>query len=257
MAGGSGPETNLAAARFSHFLFLLNVERAIGIGLRTVDLHPDRFYWPKPDCFRDFNGRVFHRSGRKQTDLPKENTMTMDTLQELYLEQLQDVYDAEKQLVKALPKMAKTATNDELKAAFEQHLEQTEEHVSRLERIFEELGEKPKGKKCKAMQGLIEEGKEMMEEDASQEVMDAGLICAAQKVEHYEIASYGCLRTYAEMLGFDDQADLLQETLDEEKDTDENLTELAVSCINLEAEEGEEEEEEEGEEQAPARGKAK
>ena len=182
--------------------------------------------------------------------------MTMDTLQELYLEQLQDVYDAEKQLVKALPKMAKTATNEELKAAFEQHLEQTQEHVSRLERIFEELGEKPKGKKCKAMQGLVEEGKEMMEEDASEDVMDAGLICAAQKVEHYEIATYGCLRTYAEMLGFDDQADLLQETLDEEKDTDENLTELAVSCINLEAEEGEDEDEEEGEE-APARGKAK
>jgi len=185
----------------------------------------------------------------------------MDTLQELYLEQLQDVYDAEKQLVKALPKLVKTATNDELKAAFEQHLEQTEEHVSRLERIFEELGEKPKGKKCKAMQGLLEEGKEMMEEDASEEVMDAGLICAAQKVEHYEIATYGCLRTYAEMLGFDDQADLLQETLDEEKDTDENLTELAVSCINLEAEEGEEEEEEEGEgeekgenEEQPAKG---
>jgi ferritin-like metal-binding protein YciE len=182
--------------------------------------------------------------------------MTMDSLQELYLEQLQDVYDAEKQLTKALPKMAKTATNEELKAAFEQHLEQTQEHVSRLERIFEELGEKPKGKKCKAMQGLIEEGKEMMEEDATEDVMDAGLICAAQKVEHYEIASYGCLRTYAEMLGFDDQADLLQETLDEEKDTDENLTELAVSCINLEAEDEEDEEEEEDEE-APAKGKAK
>jgi ferritin-like metal-binding protein YciE len=187
--------------------------------------------------------------------------MTMDTLQELYLEQLQDIYDAEKQLTKALPKMAKSATNDELKAAFEQHLEQTEEHVSRLERVFEELGEKPKGKKCKAMQGLLEEGKEMMEEDASEEVMDAGLIGAAQKVEHYEIATYGTLRTYAELLGFDDQADLLQETLDEEKDTDENLTELAVSCVNLEAEEGEdeEEEEEEGEENTekaqPAKGK--
>ena len=189
--------------------------------------------------------------------------MTMETLQELYLAELQDVYDAEKQLVKALPKMAKTATNDELKAAFEQHLEQTEEHVSRLERVFEDLGEKPKGKKCKAMQGLIEEGKEMMAEDATEEVMDAALIAAAQKVEHYEIATYGTLRTYAEMLGFDDQADLLQETLDEEKDTDENLTELAVSCVNLEAEEGEEaeEEEEEGEENEekaqPAKGRGK
>ena len=175
--------------------------------------------------------------------------MKMETLQELYVEELQDVYDAEKQLVKALPKMAKNANNEELKAAFEQHLEQTEEHVSRLERVFEELGEKPKGKKCKAMQGLLEEGKEMMEEDASEEVRDAAMIAAAQKVEHYEIATYGTLRTYAEMLGFDDQADLLQETLDEEKDTDENLTELAVSCVNLEAEgEDEEEEEEEGEE---------
>ena len=174
--------------------------------------------------------------------------MKMETLQELYLEQLRDIYDAENQLLKALPKMAKTATNDELKAAFETHLEQTEEHVARLDRIFEELGEKPKGHKCEAMKGLIEEGKQMMEEDAAEDVMDAGLICAAQKVEHYEIATYGCLRTYAEMLGFDEQADLLQETLDEEKDTDDNLTELAVSCINVEAEEGENEDEEEEEE---------
>lgn len=176
--------------------------------------------------------------------------MKMETLQELYLEQLRDIYDAENQLTKALPKMAKTATNDELKAAFEQHLEQTQEQISRLDRIFEELGEKSKGHKCEAMKGLIEEGKQMMEEDAEPEVMDAGLICAAQKIEHYEIATYGCLRTYAEMLGFDDQADLLQETLDEEKDTDDNLTELAVSCINLEAEEGDEEEEEESAESA-------
>ena len=174
--------------------------------------------------------------------------MKLETLQELYLEQLRDIYDAENQLTKALPKMAKEATNEELKAAFEQHLDQTEEQISRLDRIFEELGEKPKGHKCKAMLGLIEEGKELMGEDASEDVMDAGLICAAQKIEHYEIATYGCLRTYAEMLGFDEQADLLQETLDEEKDTDENLTELAVSCINLEAEEGEEGEEEEEEE---------
>src|SRR5688500_6326167 len=187
--------------------------------------------------------------------------MKMETLQELYLEQLRDIYDAENQLLKALPKMAKEATNDELKAAFEQHLEQTEEQITRLDRIFEELGEKSKGHKCKAMLGLIEEGKEMMQEDADEDVMDAGLICAAQKVEHYEIATYGCLRTYAEMLGFDEQADLLQETLDEEKDTDENLTELAVSCINIEAEEGEseEDEEEEGAEAkaTPARGRGK
>lgn len=184
--------------------------------------------------------------------------MKMETLQELYVEQLKDVYDAENQILKALPKMAKTATHEELKAAFEQHLEQTQEHVSRLEQIFEELGEKSKGKKCEAMKGLIEEGKQMMEEDADEDVMDAGLICAAQKIEHYEIATYGCLRTYAEMLGFDDQADLLQETLDEEKDTDDNLTELAVSVINIEAEDAEDEEEEEEEsEEAPANRRGK
>lgn len=170
--------------------------------------------------------------------------MKMESLQELYLEELKDIYDAENQLVKALPKMAKAATNEELKAAFEQHLEQTQEQISRLERVFEELGEKPKGKKCEAMKGLLEEGKQMMEEDASEEVMDAGLIAAAQKVEHYEIATYGTLRTYAEMLGFDEQAELLEETLDEEKDTDDNLTELAVSCINLEAADDDEDEEE-------------
>jgi ferritin-like metal-binding protein YciE len=186
--------------------------------------------------------------------------MKMETLQELYVEQLKDIYDAENQLMKALPKMAKEATNEELKAAFEHHLEQTEEQISRLDRIFEELGEKAKGHKCKAMAGLVEEGKELMEEDADEDVMDAGLICAAQKIEHYEIATYGCLRTYAEMLGFDEQADLLQETLDEEKDTDENLTELAVSCINLEAEEGEESDDEETEETSakqPAKGRGK
>lgn len=171
--------------------------------------------------------------------------MKMESLQELYLDELRDIYDAEQQLVKALPKMAKTATNEELKAAFEQHLEQTQEHVARLEKVFEDLGEKPKRKTCEAMKGLIEEGKHLMEEDADEDVMDAGLIAAAQKVEHYEIATYGTLRTYAETLGFDEQADLLQETLDEEKDTDENLTELAVSCVNIEAAEDEEEEEEE------------
>ena len=166
-------------------------------------------------------------------------------LQELLVDELKDLYSAENQILKALPKMAKEATNEELKAAFEQHLEQTEEQISRLDRIFEELGEKSKGHKCKAMAGLIEEGKELMEEDADEDVMDAGLICAAQKVEHYEIATYGCLRTYAEMLGFDEQADLLQETLDEEKTTDEKLTEIAESTINVEAAEEEAEEQEE------------
>ena len=181
--------------------------------------------------------------------------MKEETLQQLYIEELRDIYDAENQLLKALPKMAKVATNEELKAAFEQHLEQTEEQVRRLEQVFESLDEKPKATKCEAMKGLLEEGKRIMEDHKDEEeLLDAGLIAAAQKIEHYEIATYGTLRTWAELLGLDEQADLLEETLDEEKDTDENLTELAVSCINLEAagedaEEDEDEEESEGEEE--------
>jgi ferritin-like metal-binding protein YciE len=172
--------------------------------------------------------------------------MKMQTLKDLYLDELKDTYDAEQQLLKALPKMAKEASNEELRAAFEQHLDQTQTQVERLEQVFEELGEKPKGKKCEAMKGLLEEAKSMMEEAEDEDVRDAAMIGSAQKVEHYEIAAYGTLRTYAELLGYDEQAELLQETLDEEKETDENLTELAVTCINMEAndEEGEEEEEE-------------
>src|SRR5205809_1121892 len=192
--------------------------------------------------------------------LNQKEFMKIESLRELYLEELRDVFDAENQLVKALPKMVKAAQNEELKAAFEQHLEQTQEHVERLNRVFEELGEKPKGTKCEAMKGLLEEAKKMMDETQDEETVDAAMIAAAQKVEHYEIATYGTLRTWAELLGFDEQADILQETLDEEKDTDENLTELAVSSVNLEAageegeeeEESEEDEEEEGEEKAKA-----
>ena len=171
--------------------------------------------------------------------------MKMQTLKDLYIDELKDTYDAEQQLLKALPKMAKEASNEELRAAFEQHLDQTHTQVERLEQIFEELGEKPKGKKCEAMKGLLEEAKSMMEEAEDEDVADAAMIGSAQKVEHYEIAAYGTLRTYAELLGFDEQAELLQETLDEEKETDENLTELAVSCINMDANEDEEGEEEE------------
>jgi ferritin-like metal-binding protein YciE len=174
--------------------------------------------------------------------------MKMQTLKDLYIDELKDVYDAENQIAKALPKMAKEASNEELRAAIEQHLDQTQTQIERLEQIFEELGEKAKGTKCEATKGLLEEAKRMMEEAEDEDVRDAAIIGSAQKVEHYEIAAYGTLRTYAELLGFDEQAELLQETLDEEKETDENLTELAVSCINMEAneEEGEEEEEEEG-----------
>jgi ferritin-like metal-binding protein YciE len=185
-------------------------------------------------------------------------------LKELYIDELRDIYNAENQLIKALPKMAKAANSEELRAGFEEHLEQTKGHAQRLEQIFSALGEKPSGKKCKGMEGLIEEGKEMMEEDLEDEALDAGLISAAQRVEHYEIAAYGCVRTYAKILGEEEAASLLEQTLEEEKETDEKLTELAEN-INVEAagsgsEEGEEGEEDEGETQrrTPARrGKAK
>ena len=163
----------------------------------------------------------------------------MSKLRETFLDELADLYDAEKQLIKALPKMAKAAEHEELKAAFETHLEETQEHVNRLEQVFRAFGSKPKGKKCKAMQGLIEEGEEIIDE----EMGDAALICAAQKVEHYEIASYGCLQSWATLLEENESADLLQETLDEEKATDEKLTQTAESAINLEDENEQEEEE--------------
>jgi ferritin-like metal-binding protein YciE len=179
----------------------------------------------------------------------------MKNLNELFLEELADLYSAEQQLVKALPKMAKAASSEELKEGFEMHLEQTEEHVRRLEQVFEIFGEKAKAKKCEAMAGLIEEGKNMIEEDAEPAVKDAGLIAAAQKVEHYEIASYGTLRTWAELLEQDEAASLLEETESEEKDTDEKLNELAES-INVEANQGEEEEEEETSSRRSVRPKA-
>jgi ferritin-like metal-binding protein YciE len=179
--------------------------------------------------------------------------MKMASLKELFLEELKDLYSAEKQLIKALPKMAKAATAEDLQQGFLDHLEQTKGHAERLERVFELLDEKPRAKKCKAMEGLIEEGKELMAEDAEPEVMDAGLIAAAQRVEHYEIAGYGCVRTYAELLGETDARDLLQQTLNEEADTDKKLTKLAER-INLDAEHPESEEEEE---QSPARGNAR
>ena len=160
--------------------------------------------------------------------------MKESALKELYVDELKDLYSAESQLVKALPKMAKAATSPELKAGFEGHLKQTNDHVARLEKIFKALGESPKGKHCKGMEGLIEEGKEMIEEDPGAEELDAGLIAAAQRVEHYEIAGYGCVRTYAKLLGQDDAASTLQETLNEEKETDSQLTGLAEN-INVEA----------------------
>jgi ferritin-like metal-binding protein YciE len=163
--------------------------------------------------------------------------MMENALKGLYIDELRDIYNAENQLTKALPKMAKAATSDDLRAGFEGHLEQTKGHVERLERIFKELGEKPTGKKCKGMEGLVKEGEEMIkEEELEGEALDAGLISAAQRVEHYEIAAYGCVRTYAKLLGQDDAAELLEQTLGEEKETDQKLTMLAEN-INVEAEE--------------------
>ena len=160
--------------------------------------------------------------------------MELETLRALYVDELKDLYSAENQILKALPKMAKAATNEDLKAGFLEHLEQTQGQVERLEQIFEKLDVKPRGKKCKAMEGLIEEGKEVMEE-AGDDVLDASLIAAAQKVEHYEIAGYGCARTYAHLLGDEEAANLLQQTLDEEAQTDKRLTQIAESSINVEA----------------------
>jgi len=170
---------------------------------------------------------------------------------ELFKEELQDLYDAERQIIQALPKMAEAASNEELKSAFEEHLEQTKEQVKRLDRVFQAIGEKPQGKTCEGMQGLLKEGEKIIAEIPKSPVLDAAMIGAAQKVEHYEISGYGTARTMAEMLGQQDAAELLEETLDEEKATDETLTEIAESIMSGEdSDEEDEEEEEEIEEEA-------
>lgn len=173
------------------------------------------------------------------------------SLEQLFVDELKDLYSAENQLIKALPKMAKAATKAQLRQGFEEHLDQTKEHAARLERICKELGETPKGKKCVAMEGLIEEGKELMEEDAPPAVKDAALIAAAQKVEHYEIASYGTVRTWAEQLGQKNAIKLLQQTLDEEKETDEKLTEIAgeVNAASAESDQSGEEDEDDADDE--------
>ena len=161
--------------------------------------------------------------------------MKLDTLEQLYISELRDLYSAENQLLKALPKMAKAASSEELKDGFEKHLEQTKGHVRRLEEVFEALDENPKGKTCRAMKGLIEEGSEILKENGEESVLDAGIIVAAQKVEHYEIAGYGSARTFAQLLGQNKAAELLQATLDEESETNEILNKLAESVVNPEA----------------------
>ena len=161
--------------------------------------------------------------------------MKLKTLEELYISELRDLYSAENQLLKALPKMAKGASSPELKEAFETHLKQTKGHVERLEELFEQRDESPKGKTCHAMKGLIEEGSEILKEQGENSVLDAGMIVAAQKVEHYEIASYGSVRTFANLLGKPEEAKLLQATLDEESETNEILNRLAETIVNPEA----------------------
>ena len=157
-------------------------------------------------------------------------------LRQLYIDELKDLYNAENQLVKALPKMAKAASSDELREGFEEHLEQTRGHVERLEEIFQALNESPKGRKCAGMEGLVKEGGEVMEEDFEGAVMDAAIIGAAQRVEHYEIAAYGTAIEFARILGESDHVSLLESTLNEEKETDKKLTELAGQ-INSQANE--------------------
>ena len=162
--------------------------------------------------------------------------MQSENFKKLYVDELKDLFSAENKLLKALPKMAKAASADELRTGFEEHLEQTKVHVQRLEEIFQSLDESPKGKKCVGMEGLIEEGSDLIKDRPDPDVLDAGLISAAQHVEHYEMAGYGTVRTYARQLGYESQAELLQQTLNEEGETDHLLTALAESGINIEAE---------------------
>jgi ferritin-like metal-binding protein YciE len=161
--------------------------------------------------------------------------MELNTLKDLYIHELKDLYSAEKQLVTAIPKMAKAAKNQELAAGFREHLEQTKGHVERLERVLSTMGQSTRGPKCRGMEGIVAEGAEMIEKEGNDEVKDAGLIAAAQRVEHYEMAGYGSARTYAEMLDDQEGAKLLSQTFEEEKETDEKLTKLAKSAINVEA----------------------
>ena len=160
-------------------------------------------------------------------------------LSDLFLDTLKDIFHAEKQLLRALPKMARAANSDELRQAFETHKEETQGQVERLEQVFEILGKRASGKPCEAMQGLVAEGQEIMEEFKDSDALDAGLISSAQAIEHYEISRYGTLRTWAQQLGMDDAANLFEETLEEEKKTDQLLTEIAESSANQEAEERE------------------
>ena len=177
------------------------------------------------------------------------------TLHDAFIEELRDTYDAEKQLIKALPKLAKAAASTDLRAAFEMHLEETRGHVERLEQVFESLDEKPRGKHCEGIAGIIEEGKSIMEEEFDDATMDACLIAAGQRAEHYEMAAYGTLIAWAQSMGHTEATNLLQGILDEEKAADKKLSSLAEGGINQEAADAAHPEEEEEEEDAPARGR--
>jgi ferritin-like metal-binding protein YciE len=180
----------------------------------------------------------------------------MNTLADLFQDELRDVYDAEKRILKALPKMAKAASDEQLRDAFTTHLEETRGHVERLEQVFASLDLKVKGKRCMGMEGILAEGTELMGEDGDEAVLDAGLIASAQRVEHYEITAYGSLMAWAKVLGYDDAIDLLGENEREEKETDQKLTELAEGLINQQATAGSGDEEEEEEDARPARGRS-
>jgi len=173
--------------------------------------------------------------------------MKTQTLRDLYVDELKDLFDAENRLVKALPKMAKASTSDDLRSGIEAHLEQTKEHVNRLKQILADMDEKAGGKKCPGMMGILEEGQEMLQEDFDDAVLDAAIISAAQRVEHYEIAAYGCVKTWAETLGEAEASRLLEKTLEEEKETDEKLTQLAEQINQQARSEGMEDSEEEEE----------
>jgi ferritin-like metal-binding protein YciE len=177
-------------------------------------------------------------SRRSKSETSEEGNEMSNDLHELFLDELADIYNAEQQLTKALPKLAKTAKNEQLREGFQQHLEETENHISRLDQVFESLGESMKRKKCKGMEGLIEEGEEVISEQKNSAALDAGLIISAQKVEHYEIAAYGSLCSWAEQMGHNDAHELLRETLEEEKATNEKLTEIAETIANTQAEQG-------------------
>jgi ferritin-like metal-binding protein YciE len=183
--------------------------------------------------------------------------MPKESLQDLLVEDLKDLFDAEKQITRALPKMVKKATSEELRAGLEQHLQQTEEQIERLVQVFQQLGVPARGKKCPGMQGLIEEGSEHMQEHEKGAGLDAVIIAAAQKVEHYEMAAYGTLRTWATQLGHTDVAELLDQTLEEEKSTDEKLTQLAEGLVNPEAASGDDEGDEAGDEPSARSGSAR